>query len=292
MKTITLTILTLLMFTSVFALPQDATTHGASAQYLDSEVREGTFWESITTSLRDNLPLSVGTFTQSGTFDKDWLIDETMNVRMDETTYNTQCWSSKFILEFYKDGVFKKAYSTGNFKTTGNVYLTARTDVLTNNLGVGSWEVVDYIECQDADLIFKTNNPEATNHVISKASVQTFQIREKNAPSQPCALPDGKVGAVHCEDNKLVQDVRTNCELKPTPIQTCTQACSAGACVKFEEQNGTPAPEQPTDQNGDGKIDESETPANYSSFSGSSPIIFVLILLAGVVFIYALVKKK
>lgn len=279
-----ITIIALILLSTIaFALPEGATTHADEAVFAESELRQSTVAEQLSV-------LSVGTFTAGGVFDKDWLIGETMHVKMDEETFNLICTDSKFVLEFYRDGVFVLAKTTGTGFIEGNTFLTGMIKVPTAELGVGSWEVVDYLWC-DSFSFFDVNE-EAESRVISAANSQSFQIRAASAPEDVCELPDGKVGAEKCEDGNVVQDIRTDCELSSTLVDECSETCAVGKCVSFEEPVVTDPPEELDKTEEESCIEDPDLPSCPPKFEKTNLFLIGGLVLGAIVLIFGLLRRK
>ena len=284
-KPLTITLLLALLSLGAFALPQGAGTHVNDASYVQSELVHRSILLSFLPSF------SVGTFTTSGTFDKDWLLGETMNVRFDETSFNVICDRAKFVFEFYQDGQFKLAKRTGEFGVKGSQHFSAFMPVETNELGVGNFEVIDYLYCADSD--FEAKNVDAKSRIINKcgplASVgevcsQTFQIRAK-AICDTSLSPNGNVGSPHCEDGSIVQDIRTDCELSPQLVSECKFDCIGNACVNEQPKI---VPQVDSEGNAPPRAENNQT-----SFEGGLDMVMLALLLVVLgIFVYAVVKGK
>ena len=214
MKSIIATIIMAIMLCSTAMAVGE---HADDATYdPDMDVHEMSWWERLTDKLE------IGTYDSSGSFTTNFYQGDVVTAKFDETTWNVQCSSSKFVIEVYSPSGFKgaKYYWTG--PASGNEHFAGS---LKHTLSdeTGTWAFVDYILCVDS-------TSSSYNKVISNANKITFSVLSQSS-SETCS--PGYIGVKVCSDGDVKRTYRSSdCSTELRTVESCAgdSFCFDGSC--------------------------------------------------------------
>ena len=214
------------------AFPEDIGTHAeGSVNDPNIEVREGSFLERLT----NFLPFAIATQNQQGAYVGTFYPGESVNFRVDVTSYNVICRNSYVVAEVYNaQGKFVKSSSKwiGSI-SGGNNYFIADIpySISSTETSFGTWNGAGYLWCDDT-------YGENIQKLISKSYSTSFNVAQKGT-----ACMEGYKGSNTCRSSLATSSgnnedayrlyVKADCNTEYRRVDQCssTEICSAGSCV-------------------------------------------------------------
>ncbi|CAB1060216.1 hypothetical protein D1BOALGB6SA_4981 [Olavius sp. associated proteobacterium Delta 1] len=226
-KTIISIIMMVIMLCSTMLVAGVGEYAGEATYDPDMDVggRDAYFWESWFIGSQDDT-LEIGAYKSNGLFSTNFYTGETATLKFDETTWNVQCGSAKFVVEIYSPSGFKEARYYWLGPVSGNKHFKGQLNYPLSAQS-GTWSFVDYVYCVDPA---SSMNLE----LISKASKIEVSVTEQGSED---TCDKGYTGRPFCGDGDVKQNYRnSDCSFDLKLIEACDSPnyCFSGECHKPE----------------------------------------------------------
>jgi hypothetical protein len=240
----------------------------------------------------------IGTY-KGDAFSVDYFLDEKVNLKFDETSWNTKCNGAKFVVEVYNANGFKNAVYSWIGPVSGNQNFAATYANYPLSQPTGDWTFVDYIYCTD------------TSALISKTNKITISVTEKSSQKTCDAGYKGDKVCSNGDVKQTYQNADCTTVLKTKDDCSATEHCLVGKCEGPEctkdsdcedwqecKSEGCTAKPEGTDMTGEDDTsdkDSDDTSDDEEDNSASIPWVFIsigLLVVFGLGFIFVAVSKK